>query len=114
MFKVDHTPHLDRDIAQRYPTGRECVSPCTQIDQVIVSAGTLVRTWMGEANNFALMQVGLPLKKLLIEVPETRHGAKILVLLRTNDLKKCFRAGKDSIEERATEVQNDISIKKTL
>ena len=64
-----------------------------------------------EANDLALMQVGLSFQKLLIEVPETWHGAEILVLLRTDDLKERFRSRKDRIKELLTKVQYNVSIK---
>src|SRR5712691_5605664 len=114
MLQVDHASHFDRDITKRYPTGREFVGPCGQIDQVVVSARAVVLARVGEANDLSLMQVGSALHKLLIEVPETGHGAEILVLLRTDDLKEPFSSRKDGIKEITTEVQNDVSIKETL
>src|SRR6266700_7094870 len=115
MLQVDHASHFDRDITKRYPTGREFVGPCAQIDQVVVSARAVVLARVGEANDLSLMQVGSALHKLLIEVPETGHGAEILVLLRTDDLKERLRSTRrDGIKEITTEVQNDVSIKEPL
>src|SRR5216684_7856453 len=114
MLQVDHASHFDGGITQRYPTGTEFVGPCAQIDQVVVSACAVVLARLGEANDLSLMQVGSSLQKLLIEVPETGHGAEILVLLRTDDLKERFRSRKDGIKEVMTEVQNHVSIKEPL
>src|SRR6202521_5274213 len=114
MLQVDHASHFDWNITKGYPTGTEFVGPGAQIDQVIVSAGAGVRAGMGEANDLAFMQVGLSLQKLLIKVPETGHGTEILVLLRADDLKKCFRSRKVGFKEIMTEVQNDVSIKEPL
>ena len=88
MLQVDQASHFDRDIAQRYPTGTQFVGPCAQVDQVVVSARAVAIARVGEAHDLSLMQVGLPLQKLLVEVPQTRHSAEILVLLRTDDLKE--------------------------
>src|SRR5260370_13513117 len=114
MLQVDQAPHFDRDIAQRYPTGTQFVGPCAQVDQIVVSARAVAIARVGEAHDLALMQVGLPLQKLLIEVPETRHGAEILELLRTDNLKERFRSRRDGLKEMTTEVQNDVSIKEPL
>src|SRR2546421_7898026 len=114
MLQVDQASHFDRDIAQRYPTGTQFVGPCAQVDQVVVSARAVAIARVGEAHDLSLMQVGLSLQKLLVEVPETGHGAEILELLRTDDLKERFRSRKDGIKEITTEVQNDVSIKESL
>src|SRR5712691_838557 len=114
MLQVDQASHFDWSIPKRYPTGRKFVGPCAEIDQVVVPAGAVALARMGEANDLSLMQVGLSLQKFLVEVPETGHGAEILVLLRTDDLKERFRSRKDGIKEMMTEVQNDISIKEPL
>src|SRR5260370_3017733 len=114
MLQVDHASHFDGGITQRYPTGTEFVGPCAQIDQVVVSACAVVLVRLGEANDLSRMQVGLSLQKLLIEVPETGHGAEVLVLLRTDDLKERFCSRKDGLKESTMEVQNDVSIKEPL
>src|SRR5712692_6576625 len=111
MLQVDQASHFDWSIPKRYPTGRKFVGPCAEIDQVVVPAGAVALARMGEANDLALMQVGLSLQKLLIEVPETGHGAEILVLLRTDDLKERFRSRNDGLKEKTMEVLNDIPIK---
>src|SRR5450432_1001832 len=69
---------------------------------------------MGEANDLTRMQVGPISQKRLVEVPEARHGAKSLVLLRTDDLKERFRARKDRVKEILTESENDVSLKESL
>src|SRR5712692_7382222 len=114
MLQVDQASHFDWSIPKRYPTGRKFVGPCAEIDQVVVPAGAVALARMGEANDLSLMQVGLSLQKFLVEVPETGHGAEILVLLRTDDLKERFRSRKDAIKESTMEVQNDVSIKEPL
>src|SRR5260370_5574494 len=114
MLEVDHDSQFDEGITQRYPSGTEFVGPCAQIDQVVVSACAVVLARLGEANDLARMQVGLSLQKLLIEVPETGHGAEVLVLLRTDDLKERFCSRKDGLKESTMEVQNDVSIKEPL
>src|SRR2546423_1910746 len=114
MLQVDQASHFDRDIAQRYPTGTQFVGPCAQVDQVVVSARAVAIARVGEAHDLSLMQVGLSLQKLLIEVPETGHGAEILELLRTDDIKERFRSRRDGLKEMTTEVQNDVSIKEPL
>src|SRR5690348_10260607 len=114
MLQVDKASHFDRGITERYPTGTESVGSCAQIDQVVVSTRTVILARLGETNNLSLMQVRLPLQKLLVEVPETGHGAEILVLLRTHDLKECFCSRKDGLKEKTMEVQNDVSIKESF
>src|SRR6266550_3624356 len=114
MLQVDQASHFDRDIAQRYPTGTQFVGPCAQVDQVVVSARAVAIARVGEAHDLSLMQVGLSLQKLLIEVPETGHGAEILELLRTDDIKERFRSRRDGLKEMTTEVQNDVSIKELM
>src|SRR5207248_3508783 len=99
-LQVDQAAHFDRRITHRYPTGTQFVGPRTQIDQVVVSARAVVLTRLGEAYDLSLMQVGLSLQKLLVEVPETRHSAEILVLLRTDDLKECFLTRNDGLKEK--------------
>src|SRR5690349_7901281 len=108
MFQVDQAPHFAGNITKWYPTGTEPVSPCAQINQVIVSTCAMIFAWMSEANDFALMQVRFSSLKLPLEVPETRHSAEIFVFLRTNDLKERFRARKDGLKERITEIQNSV------
>src|SRR6266851_5156139 len=114
MLQVDQTSHFDWNIPKRYPTGRKFVGPRAEIDQIVVSAGAMALAWVGESNDLSLMQVGLSLQKLLVEVPETGHGAEILVLLRTDDLKERFRSREDAINEITTKVQNDIPLKEPL
>ncbi len=114
MLQVDHAAHFDRSITKRYPTGTEFVGPGAQIDQVVVSACAVGFAREVEANELSFMQVGLSLQELLVEVPETWHGAEILVLLRTDDLNKRFRSRKHGIKEMTAEVQNDVSIKEPL
>src|SRR5947209_5602884 len=114
MLQVDQASHFDRDIAQRYPTGTQFVGPSAQVDQVVVSARAVAIARVGEAHDLSLMQVGLSRQKLLIEVPETGHGAEILELLRTDDIKERFRSRRDGLKEMTTEVQNDVLIKEPL
>src|SRR5947209_6237781 len=111
MFEVEQASHFNRDIAKGYPTGTEFVGSGAQIDQVVVSTRAVVRARMGEANDLALMQVGSAFQKLLVKVPEARHSAKILVCLRTDDLKKRFRSRKEGLKEMLTEIQNNVSLK---
>ncbi len=61
MLQVEQASHFDGNITKRYPTGTESVSPCAQIDQIVVSTCAVIFARMGEANNFALMQVGFSL-----------------------------------------------------
>src|SRR6185437_5221152 len=114
MLQVEQTSHFDRDITKRYPTGAKLVSPSAQIDQIVVSAGTMILTRLCDANDLALMQVRLSSQKFLIEVPETGHGTEILVLSRTDEFKERFRSRQDGLKERITEVLNDIAIKEPL
>src|SRR5215469_3320323 len=114
MFQVEQASHFERDIAKRYPTGAESIGSCAQIDQVVVPTCAVVFARLGEANDLALMQVGLSFQKLLVEVPEAGHGAEALVLLRSDDLKERFRSRNDVLEEETVKVQNGLSIKEPL
>src|SRR5258708_11881400 len=115
MLQVDHASHFDRDIPQRYPASAELVGSGAQINQVVVAASAVVLARVVETDELALVQVRLSLQKLLVEGPETGHGAKILVFLRTDDLKERLRAArKNGREEILLKVQNDVAFKKTF
>src|SRR5581483_9063183 len=114
MFQVKQSSHLNRDIAKRYPTGTEPISPGAQIDQVVVSTGTVVRARMSKTDKLAFVQIGLSFQERLVEGPETGHGAELLVFWRADKLEECFHPGKDCLEEIGAEAENNLWLEKTF
>src|SRR5689334_6335021 len=75
----------------------------------------MILTGQIKAEQFALMEIGLALKKLLIKRPETSHSAEIFVLWRTDNLKK--RSGatcRDRFKEVIAEFQDNIFFKESF